>query len=88
MSISPINAFEMSGRARPAAISLKIWSTYHVRRPTPTNIVRCESTRTSLDGHGRDLAEMIPAPERTPEEMFEKAVREQATQQDPSNTRH
>jgi hypothetical protein len=31
--------------------------------------------------------EMIPAPERTPEEMFEKAVREQATQQDPSNTR-
>jgi hypothetical protein len=29
---------------------------------------------------------MIPAPERTPEEMFEKAVREQATQQDPSNT--
>ena len=32
--------------------------------------------------------EMIPAPERTPEEMFEKAVREQATQQDPSNTRH
>jgi hypothetical protein len=32
--------------------------------------------------------EMIPAPERTPEEMFEKAVREQATRQDPSNTRH
>jgi hypothetical protein len=32
--------------------------------------------------------EMIPAPERTPEEMFEKAVREQATQQDPSNTPH
>ena len=32
--------------------------------------------------------EMIPAPERTPEEMFEKALREQATQQDPSNTRH
>jgi len=32
--------------------------------------------------------EMIPAPERTPEEMFEKAVREQATQQDPSNARH
>jgi hypothetical protein len=32
--------------------------------------------------------EMIPAPERTPEEMFEKAVREQATQEDPSNIRH
>jgi hypothetical protein len=31
---------------------------------------------------------MISAQERTPEELFEKAVREQATQQDPSNTRH
>jgi hypothetical protein len=31
---------------------------------------------------------MIPASEQTPEEMFEKAVRYQATRQDPSNTRH
>jgi hypothetical protein len=32
--------------------------------------------------------EMIPAPDRTPEETFGKAVREQATRQDSSNTRH
>jgi hypothetical protein len=39
-------------------------------------------------GMAKTWLEMIPAPERTPEEMFEKVVRELATQQDPSNTRH